>query len=178
MRLFVAINIPHKIKEEIGKKLISKIPPDKFKPVPQKNLHLTLCFLGERDEKELGAIKEKINTINFHDFPITLEGTGHFWQRVVWVWIAEGAKELSELAARICEVLEIRSEKFSAHLTIARARENISGAERIAENLRNEKFRATFNAEKICLMQSRLSPAGPAYFELYCKTFSKRESES
>ena len=100
--------------------------------VEPANLHLTMLFLGEIDDRELvsvcratSAVTEKLNR-----FAFTLEGVGCFPNmrrpRVLWVGVEGGKESLIALHAAIeapllalgCYRREARP--FTPHLTIGR----------------------------------------------------------
>ena len=51
MRLFVAVNVPEDVKENIVK-IIRELPKDRIRPVSRENLHYTLEFLGVHQVQE------------------------------------------------------------------------------------------------------------------------------
>lgn len=178
MRLFIAINLPEQIKQNIAGEFTSKIPIKYFKPVAQENLHLTLCFLGEKDDIEAEQVKKQLSEIEYNNFEITLEGIGEFNNRVIWIGIIKGRNQLEELRKIISEKLGIKNEKPHTHLTIARARKNTQEeTKKIMDGLKKD-FTANFTVQKISLMQSKLAQNGSAYFELWFKTLKSNDSGS
>ena len=64
MRCFISIDIPKEIRDKI-KKIQEQLPEFVGKKTEQENLHLTLKFLGEVDERFLIDIKNRqIDEIN------------------------------------------------------------------------------------------------------------------
>lgn len=141
-----------------------------------ESLHLTLKFIGEQPEARLAGIIDALKSVASPGrFQLRLRGLGCFPNerrpRVFWVGI-EAPPELARLAASVDEALEpvgIERDKrpFSAHLTLARAREG----ERVAlpgaawEAHRNDDF-GGFAAGEFFLFQSQLSPSGARYRKL------------
>ena len=80
MRLFLGIDLPDNVKENIS------LVRDKFigvrgkiKWVPKENLHVTLKFLGDVDENKIENIREKLTTIYFRPFRLRLSGLCFFF---------------------------------------------------------------------------------------------------
>lgn len=93
--------------------------------------HLTLKFLGEVVDERVGEIGRALEQglRGAHAFPFTLQGMGVFPSpnkpRVLWVGVAQGRKELEDLARRTEDILAgvgfPREERpFSAHVTVRR----------------------------------------------------------
>ncbi|MCX6801388.1 MAG: RNA 2',3'-cyclic phosphodiesterase [Candidatus Diapherotrites archaeon] len=165
-RLFVAIDLPKILKKMISMEIIEKLSG--VKKTPEKNLHITLCFIGEADEKKT---IEKLSKIGFQKFRIELNGIGKFGERVIWV--ETKSEEMKVLAEKISKTLGIKEEGgFSGHLTIARAKKNQNPSVFLKEieKIKDKKIGKKFLAEKFVLMKSELLPEGPVYSQL--KEFS------
>ena len=73
MRCFIAIDLPDHVIDylyEFQNKL--KQLPAKIKWVEKKNLHLTLKFLGEIDDKKYEDLKEFLSKIHYNSFEANL----------------------------------------------------------------------------------------------------------
>ncbi|MCK4429006.1 MAG: RNA 2',3'-cyclic phosphodiesterase, partial [Candidatus Aenigmarchaeota archaeon] len=77
MRCFIAINIPEEIKSKIAE-ATKNLTDSGLKKVEMKNLHLTLKFIGDVEEKKADEIKQILNKINFNKFDISLKNFGFF----------------------------------------------------------------------------------------------------
>jgi len=176
MRAFISINIPYPFSVNFeGLKNYAK-----FKAVDDKNIHLTLKFLGEIFPKDAEEISDALNFIeNERKFKIFLKGIGTFpnenYVRVLWIGVAEGNREICELQKKIDNVLSSKfkfsSEKdFVSHLTIARVKYVYDKAalKTFIEKYNDFEF-LKFTAEKVSLMKSELRKEGPVYSEI--KTF-------
>ena len=127
-RLFIAIDLPETVKNSI-KSICGGIPDARWVDVQQ--LHLTLRFIGEVDDRMFDSIKNSLAEITETRFSLTLRGVGSFPPkrppRVLWVGI-ENSETLIRLAGEVEEVLvrknglEPEERKFSPHITIARFR--------------------------------------------------------
>lgn len=171
MRLFIAIDLPDEIKEElvfaqefIGSK-DAKIAWDS-----KKKLHLTLKFLGEISEDKIGKLTERLRTIKFESFSLELGKLGVFdsfeTARVLFVDV-KPLEELRKLGQKIdSETLDFysRSYEFNSHITIGRVKQ-IKFKKELVEKLKkvNIKKGLRFNVDCFTLYKSILSNAGSSY---------------
>jgi 2'-5' RNA ligase len=165
-RLFVAVDLPETVKKSI-KDICSGLPDAKWVDIQQ--LHLTLRFIGEVDERLYNAIKTCLAEISESPFSLTLQGVGCFPPkrppRVLWVGI-ESNETLLGLAEKTERVLvektgvEPEKRKFSPHITIARFRE--PSPAKVADYLsRNSSFRTeTFRVDAFHLYSSTITSTG------------------
>lgn len=165
MRLFVAVPVPEGIREGVAG-LGREIAGEGIVPVAAGNMHVTLKFLGEIDERKLGDIEQRLRGIGFAPFGCTVRGVGVFpdenYIRVVWAGIESGGK-LESLAEEVIGALSGYGEdkRFSAHLTMARVKRKVD-LKAFLETHRNDGFGA-FQVSSFLLVQSELMPGGPKY---------------
>jgi 2'-5' RNA ligase len=175
MRLFVAVNLPPDVRERLGavQDRLRRAQAD-VSWVRVENLHITLKFLGETEEKRLDRIRDVLAEVGRACAPFSLQvtGVGSFGgrvPRVVWAGVSEGADCLTRLAgqvesglARVGFAKEKRS--FSAHLTLGRVRSprNTEALLTALHEFSAEKF-GTLVATEFQLMQSELRPTGSVY---------------
>lgn len=183
MRLFVALEIPSEVRENLAALLetlraISKEP----RWTQPGNLHLTLKFLGEVPETKLDGIRTALAQIRSEQ-PVNVEfrGLGFFpnekHPRVFWAGI-EASTNLRKLAGDIEGALErmgIPREQrpFAPHLTLARfERPGVPEKLRvaIAENAQCEF--GTLRTNEFRLIQSKLKPSGAEYTTLTSFAFA------
>jgi 2'-5' RNA ligase len=187
MRLFVALEIPSTVREnlaELLKSLRSMSPQTRW--VRPENLHVTLKFIGEVPETKLAAIRSALAGAR-SDQPVTLDfrGLGFFpnekHPRVFWAGI-EASANLKTLAADIdkaTEKLGIPREKrpFSPHLTLARFE-----PPRLPEKLRaaiQENSARDFGSlctNQFQLIESKLKPSGAEYTTVESFPFAAAEA--
>jgi RNA 2',3'-cyclic 3'-phosphodiesterase len=183
VRLFVALEIPSQVRENLEELLdsfraITKEP----RWVRPENLHCTLKFLGEVADTKLDAIRNALREIRSEQaVKMNFRGLGFFpsenHPRVFWVGI-ESSANLKMLAAKIESALEKlgiprEQREFSPHLTLARfenARLPEALRKAIAEN-KERDFGALETAE-FHLIQSKLKPSGAEYTTLESFPFS------
>ncbi|MDH4321075.1 MAG: RNA 2',3'-cyclic phosphodiesterase [Desulfobulbaceae bacterium] len=127
-RLFVAIDLPEPVKEQLAG-ICCGLPSARW--VKPEQLHLTLRFIGEVDGALFREIREALTGINLPPFAMRLKGVGCFpprkAPRVLWVGI-EANDPLGHLRNRIEAALvhlglEPEHRKFAPHITIARLQE-------------------------------------------------------
>jgi len=183
VRAFLAVEIPLHVRKHVWR----IIEDEKQKDVPIKwvkleNMHITLKFLGEIDEKQQADISRVVTQIvgQHESFAVSLKDIGCFpnpkYPRVVWVGIENGNEALCTLAREIDEQfvrLGFKQEKrFHPHITIARMRKPCV----IDDILRHTIVTDTFKAEAVVFFKSTLMPQGPLYEPL--ETFPLRGVKS
>ena len=176
IRAFIAVEIP--ISKEI-KQVLKEVEKTQIdaKIVETKNMHLTLKFLGDTDEKLIDNIEEiiKDSTKNIPAFQITLKKIGVFpnqnYIKVAWVGVenAEPLKQIAEAIDTKLQNIGFEKEKrpFSAHLTIARIK-SARNKEKLIDLInkyQNTEFQQ-IKIDKIILKKSTLTPKGPIYTDL------------
>jgi 2'-5' RNA ligase len=180
LRLFVALEPPDTVRKRLGAiqaelKRIAGRHADEVKWVPVGNIHLTLQFLGAVPQERLGAIEAALAEAAETARPLSLEvrGAGGFPNarrpRVLWAGATGEVELLAALAAEVGRRLAPlgyppEERRFSAHLTLGRAREargapGLGGALLAASASEGVPWRA----DALVLFQSHLSPAGPRY---------------
>ena len=176
MRTFIAVELPEEIKSKIGKTVteLKKLEAG-VKWVEEKNVHLTLKFLGEVKDNDIERLKSLVKDVlaDKKIFEMSLEGFGTFpggkTPRVVWVGVEKGKEKLKKIADPLEKTLSksgFRKEKreFSSHITIGRVKEkrNIEELKKAIEEKKNAKFGKSLVGH-ITIMKSTLSRKGPTY---------------
>ena len=156
---------------------------ENIKWVDPANLHLTLAFLGDTEEKRIGSLHpmlgEKCSGFGVFDF--ILAGAGIFKNfrdpRVIWVGI-RSAEKLTMLYNLINQGLknigfELEERQFRPHLTLGRIK-----SVRDNDNLKSflEKYKDTefqkVEVREVILFESILLQTGPIYKALGNYTLS------
>lgn len=160
LRCFIAIEIPDQIKRKISalKKEIA------WKSVSDENMHITLKFLGEIDDKKIPALVEKLKKTSFAPFDVSFKNVGGFPKknhaRVVWVGCE--SSELQALAQHVQKVFP-PAEKFVGHVTIARMEyQDITSF----VNAHKDNVFGTMHCTSFVLKKSVLTPKGSIYSTL------------
>jgi 2'-5' RNA ligase len=178
MRTFIAIELPEEIKGFLsGIQNQLRTSGADVKWVKPDNIHLTLKFLGEVDEKKLDKISKIIEETakGKNKFQAHISSLGAFpkidFPRVIWVGLDMGDKEIKQIAKELEEkIAKIGIPKenrpFSSHITIGRLRTPVN-RERLVQNLKNKAElggeKLEFCVTKISLFKSTLTPGGPIY---------------
>jgi 2'-5' RNA ligase len=123
-RLFVAIDLPNRVKEQILF-ICNGVPGAKW--LGPEQIHLTLRFIGEVDGGVFRDIAETLAHIRCEPFSVALAGTGCFPLRKepksLWVGV-EKNEALAHLQKKI-ETALVRTglpkegRKFAPHITVA-----------------------------------------------------------
>jgi 2'-5' RNA ligase len=187
MRLFVALEIPSTVRENLAvllKSLRAVSPQTRW--VRPENLHVTLKFIGEVPEAKFAAIRSALAGAR-SDQIVTLDfrGLGFFPNekrpRVFWAGI-EASPNLKDLAAdidRATEKLGIPREQrpFSPHLTLARF-EPPGLPEKLRSAIRESAARefGSLHANRYHLIESKLKPSGAEYTTLESFAFVAAEA--
>ncbi|MFX1506249.1 MAG: RNA 2',3'-cyclic phosphodiesterase [Promethearchaeota archaeon] len=178
VRSFICVEINKSEVVSRIEELISKIKFDGVRPVKPNQVHLTLKFLGEVPDTQIGRIKQAIQTIDFPSFDITLEGMGCFpnlnYIRVVWIGIKEGSENLKQLAGLVEEKLNPigfpkEKRRFSPHLTLSRIKKlRNSDKKQLTTIIQNSKTLPIGDQmiDELILKKSTLTPKGAIYENL------------
>ena len=187
MRLFVALEIPSAVRENLANLLQSlRAVSPQSKWVRPENLHVTLKFIGEAPEAKLAGIRVALAGVR-SDQPVALEfrGLGFFpnekHPRVFLAGIV-ASPNLKTLAADIDETTEklgIPREQrpFSPHLTLARfepprLQEKLRAA--IQENAARDF--GSLRASQFHLIESKLKSSGAEYTTVESFSFAAAEA--
>jgi 2'-5' RNA ligase len=154
-----------RVQEEVGKRRFDG------KMTELENLHLTLKFLGEIDEKKVSEVKKKLGDIEFGEIECVLGEIGTFSKRGTprIVWLKVNGKGIFELQKKIDDALNgvfEREERFMSHLTVARVKfvKDKIGFVDYVKGIGVKKIK--FKVGKFFLKRSELKSPGPVYSSL------------
>ena len=175
MRLFVAVDVPEKIKHAIETDVVDRLrdglPGARW--TRPEGRHLTLKFLGNVDDQRLPEITGAVDSAakGHESFSASFADIGGFPNlrrpRVLWVGIGEGTEPMAALAAdleRELEPLGFESEgrPFRGHFTLARF-----AKPRIIDPLPEVSVPGEgFGVGEVVLFRSQLHPKGARYTAL------------
>lgn len=166
-RLFVALELP----EEVRAALVAWQPRDaSLRPVAPEALHVTLAFLGAREEGEAVAIGALLEPLARPVGALALGAPAWLPPRrpgVVAVRVDDGDGALAALQADVAAALvaacvfEPERRAFLAHVTVARVRRGAV----VPEAVRGlgPPPAIAFAAPAVTLFRSHLSPRGSRY---------------
>lgn len=168
IRLFVGIEIPHKLRQELAR-LQAGIPGAAW--TAPDNFHLTLRFIGAVEQPVAEDIHDALIKVSAAMFPLALSGMGFFASgrrpRALWAGVAENPA-LEHLQARVERAVQHaglppEQRKFAPHVTLARAKNCALGDLHrfVAEH---GDFRvSSFTVENFLLYESQSTDHGPVY---------------
>jgi len=177
IRTFIGIDVGKPIRDRLVslQETLSRAGAE-VKWVERENLHVTLLFLGEVDEREVPAVCSVVGeAVAIHQpFTMTIETAGCFPNprrpRVLWVGVGEGAQGVCALhdglEAPLLELGCYRREdrKYTPHVTLGRVKSN-RPSDKLAVALAKHagwKSGDTIVSE-VHVMSSQLGPKGPLY---------------
>jgi len=168
-RVFICIDFSDEVIKEVAR-VSELVVKKKFtgKLVELENLHLTLKFLGEIDDKMLKKVKKKLGEIKFKEMELKLGEIGIFSHsgspKIVWIKI-EG-KEIWDLQKQIDKSLKglfAEEERFMSHFTIARVK-YVKDKEDFVKHIKNISVKPIkFKIDRFKLNISDLKPMGAVY---------------
>jgi len=187
-RIFIAINLPEKIKQE----LLSL--RDKFSELParwvkKENLHITLAFLGHVREEEIPAIINITKKVveNHTPFLIKIKKVIYappklFPPRMVWavgeknekLWRLQENLKNALIGMRIPQLEREEGKAFIPHITLARIRKwEFKQMEPEERPEINEDLDLSFLVNSVEIMESHLKRGGAEYTVLESIPLSK-----
>jgi RNA 2',3'-cyclic 3'-phosphodiesterase len=174
-RIFIAINVNSEPSFQMMlKSLKTELKNELIKWTPSSNIHITLAFLGDTEEKMIKALipmlKVKCETTG--NFELTLKGLGVFKNsddpRIIWTGI-EQCEKLIDLNSRVVESLKnldirIENRPFTPHLTLGRVKkiERKDKLRMLIEHFNNQEIQKV-PVNEIIVYESVLLPQGPLY---------------
>ncbi|MCK5028177.1 MAG: RNA 2',3'-cyclic phosphodiesterase [Bacteroidales bacterium] len=174
-RTFFAIKIPlTKNISEIYQRLKVELKDEKVKWVEEWNLHITILFLGDTDENDIGKICDEflLSLKEFNSFLLTVAGIGVFKSvynpKAIWLGVKK-SKDLNELYELISDMFisrssEVQKKIFKPHITIGRTKliKNKNNLKKLIEDF-NEKEIDQIKINEIYYYESILTSKGPVY---------------
>ena len=173
MRLFIGIAIPPSVGDVLVSAAAALPLAPTWQAVPAENLHVTLAFLGEREESavpELAAILRE-SARETPVFPLSVTGFGCFPKARVLYASLEYSAELNSLATRLRRRLSLAGESFAGepftpHVTLARKVRLEAPPQTTAA------FSEVFTARSITLYHSTRLEGKLTYLPLYSAAFA------
>ncbi len=125
-RLFLALWPDGALRERIVRTILPALPHHAGRPVPGENLHVTLVFLGNVPERELGCVEDAAAGARAEPFELVLDRLAWWRQsQVLWLGARETPPALDALVGALRERLAgcglaLESRPFRAHMTLMR----------------------------------------------------------
>ena len=168
MRLFVALDLPWEVKEELSD-LSCNLPGARW--VPTDNFHLTLRFIGEANRLQAEEIDLALASLRGRSFEFSLSGLGWFEKNgranTLYVGV-ERNEDLARLQTKVETALNrcgLAPEKrrFTPHVTLARMDMNVTPALTSFVQANNLYRSARIRADNVTLFSSFLGKDQPTY---------------
>jgi 2'-5' RNA ligase len=168
MRLFVALDLPWVVKEELSD-LSFNLPGARW--VPSSNFHLTLRFIGEANRLQAEEIDCALAALRGRSFRFSLSGLGWFEKagraNTLYAGV-ERNEDLARLQAKVETALAragvaIERRRFTPHVTLARMDQMVSPALTSFVQAHNLYRSAPILAETVILFSSYLGKDQPTY---------------
>lgn len=166
MRVFVAVELPEKIKNKLR-----EVQEDFVRLANitlAKEFHLTLKFLGEISPVKAERAKERLSSIGFKEFELYLSKLGVFpnrkFIRVLWIGVKpdKKIKKLQESVDNRLIDLFGADKRFKGHITLGRVK-SIKDKDAFLKNLDSVDIKDSFSVKRFCLIKSELTAEGPKY---------------
>jgi len=171
MRCFIAIDVPNELRERLIKLQRMLLKHCNAKTVEKENLHITMLFLGEIEEKRLKELSEILNNLKKeHPVKVYVRGVGAFpnknYIRIVWVGCS-GLEYLQEKIKKIAKKIGFESKKEGKpHLTLARVK-SVHDKASLKKILDNEEIFGEVIVDSVKIKKSTLTKKGPIYEDLH-----------
>jgi 2'-5' RNA ligase len=175
-RTFIAVELSKDIRARLIslQETLARVAPD-VKWVEPENLHVTLLFLGEVDDREVVQVCRvaQDGVAAVAPFTMSIESVSCFGNpkrpRTLWVGVGEGTDEL----VAIHDALEIplqdlgyrrEERRFTPHITLGRVKGERANPELAAELTKRRDWGAgSHPVHEILIMGSELRSDGPLY---------------
>lgn len=192
-RLFIAVPIDEKVRMQIVRGILHDVTLQKM-PVRWttfENLHLTMQFLGDVEEKRIAALRGIIDALPLPERDEYLEFTaaGAFPNRneprILWLGIRENRflqlirREMTTALQR--QGFEADRKPFRPHLTLGRVKNNAvlpDGALDYLIQAAEKNAAGRSPLDRVTLFESRLRQSGPIYSKCYERIFRQEYSVS
>lgn len=170
-RVFIAINLPNELKKKLNLVIqqLKKVNPDYgINWVAPENLHLTVHFFGDLNDKQIAQAEEGIEEVTkrINSFEIKIAKFGCFpneeHPKVIFIGVKD-CETIRLLIGQLEVMLQnlgflVDPRPWQAHLTLGRIKDNIK-----CKTTDIDFPSETFEVKNIELMESQLKPEGPIY---------------
>lgn len=176
MRLFVAIDLPEVLKQQLS---ALTTPIDGVRWTPTANLHLTLRFIGDVPQDVADEIQAVLLEVQSPPFSLQLSGVGTFPgnprkpPRIIWAGLSNppALQSLHEKIETVLRDLGLTPDNrpYTPHITLGRVRSfDESTAAALSQFLeRNAAYHSeAFIPDEFLLMESQPSESGQKYTAL------------
>jgi RNA 2',3'-cyclic 3'-phosphodiesterase len=178
IRTFIAVGLDAAIHDRTMKlqETLARTAADEVKWVERDNLHVTLLFLGEVEDRQLHEVCRAVATgcAGHEGFTLTVGGVGAFPNlrrpRTLWVGLGMGTQQLialhDDLEERLLELGCYRREErsYTPHITLGRIRGDEVSEPLVQALTKNANWQGgQMQVTEVLVMSSELTPKGPLY---------------
>lgn len=171
MRLFIAVPIPKKVKQEL---LALRSPVEGMRWQDPEQMHLTLKFLGEKNKSFTKKLQKRLATIAHPSFTLSIDGIGSFPEgkspKVVWAGISKNELlvQLQKKVEVCCQEMGIAPEKraYKPHITLTRVKGSAKQEVESFINQNKEFNMADIPVNEFVLYESKLDAEGAQHHRL------------
>jgi 2'-5' RNA ligase len=172
IRTFLAYEIPESHRNECHRLILrgKRFYPSEIKWVEPQNLHITLLFLGEIEERDSDIVLDILYRYATHLLPLNLTNARVNWNSIskpqtLWVEYAHDSvntilKQFKKELRYKLPYLQLDSRDFLCHLTLGRLKKKINIEK---WQVYNEVVTSDFTLNEISIYESKLYPQGPVY---------------
>ena len=164
IRVFVSIPVPDTAPLKPFLEDIRAI--DGIRPSPESQMHLTMKFIGDVDDRKVPRIADAVRKAveGIPPFEVVLEGAGAFPSersaRVVWIGAkpADVLERISDGIGRNLSGIQFDDKPFKSHMTIGRCsyKKDVSS---LVSKYKGVRF-ASFECDSVLVMRSELGRSG------------------
>jgi len=171
-RLFVAIEIPISLSDQIATIQKRIEGSAQMTCVSQSLMHITLTFIGEVAEQDVDRISSALSTVSSKRFSLSakaIEFNNRKQPRVLWLRMHTNPA-IQELVKKIEQVLipfgiKEESRQYHPHITIARIKRISPDLVALVDSYQDQ-ISCTFDVSSFVLKKSVLTPNGPIYSDI------------
>jgi len=188
VRTFIAVDVGKAIRHRlVGLQETLAEAGTAIKWVEPENLHVTLLFLGEVDEREVPGVCKLVaqETARHADFTMSVETVGCFPHarrpRILWAGVGHGTQELCALHDGLeppLEELGYRREerRYTPHITLGRVTSDRATSALVQALAGQAGWKGgEIEVADLQVMSSQLTPKGPVYTVMSRARFAKDE---
>jgi len=174
IRTFIAVELPDHMKEAV-RSIQQELALKGLKQVDPELVHVTMKFLGDVAESQVGVIAKALSDIECSPFNARITGIGVFpkpsYIKVVWLGAHGEFELLHSEVERVLKPFKFKKDrgKFAGHATLARVKHMDNQTKtQLAEILARlqDVDLGGFQVDSIALKKSILTPEGPIYTTL------------
>jgi RNA 2',3'-cyclic 3'-phosphodiesterase len=171
LRLFAALPIPDLVADAMTRTQ-TKLEGAKWSP--QENLHITLRFIGDVDERKCEDIDSELGQIRMGGFEVSLAGAGHFGGQkphALYLGVADNANltRLNKDCERACRRAGLGPDPraYTPHATVAYLPRHQAIEPVMAFEARNALVASpAWIADRFYLYSSATSGSGPSRYRI------------